>query len=182
MKNTIFVNLYAGPGTGKTTVMAETFSELKWDGVDCEMVPEYAKEIVWEESFKKFDSQIYIFGKQFHRLKRLKGKVDVVITDAPLLNFHLFTETLPEEERYAMETLINSTYLQFNNLDFLLKRTKPYNPNGRTQNEEEAKMMDKRLYDMLAGKGLNFTWIDAIKKETVRGILAEMQMRQEGRI
>ena len=40
MKNTLIVNLFGGPGTGKSTLMARIFSELKVQGYDCEMVTE----------------------------------------------------------------------------------------------------------------------------------------------
>jgi hypothetical protein len=43
MEKTILVNLYAGPGTGKSTMAANVFSELKWMGVNCELALEFAK-------------------------------------------------------------------------------------------------------------------------------------------
>lgn len=50
---TLVVNLFGGPGTGKSTLSANIFARLKMDGVDVEMAPEYVKEVVWEESYKK---------------------------------------------------------------------------------------------------------------------------------
>ena len=43
MKSTLLVNLYAGPGAGKSTGAAYIFAKLKMAGVDCEYVSEYAK-------------------------------------------------------------------------------------------------------------------------------------------
>ena len=71
-KRTIMVNLWGGPGTGKSTLMADVFAELKWRGVDCEQAPEFAKEKVWESTDSELDEQIvppalrcqpYIFWK-----------------------------------------------------------------------------------------------------------------------
>ena len=42
----IVVNLFAGPGSGKSTTCAGLFSKLKLAGIYCEMVLEYAKELV----------------------------------------------------------------------------------------------------------------------------------------
>ena len=49
VKNTIIVNLFAGPGAGKTTCAWEIASELKKRNIQAEYVPEYAKELVWDE-------------------------------------------------------------------------------------------------------------------------------------
>ena len=54
--DTLLVNFYAGPGTGKSSTMAGVFSELKWMGVNCEMAPEFAKEKVWEGSLNILDN------------------------------------------------------------------------------------------------------------------------------
>ena len=47
MKDTLIVNLYGGPGCGKSTGAAYLFSKLKMAGVDAEYVPEFAKDKVW---------------------------------------------------------------------------------------------------------------------------------------
>lgn len=45
---TLYVNLYGGPGTGKSTGASYIFSKLKLAGVEAELVTEYAKDLVWE--------------------------------------------------------------------------------------------------------------------------------------
>jgi adenylate kinase family enzyme len=52
----ILVNLYGAPGSGKSTGAAYIFSKLKMAGVDAELVTEFAKDKVWEESKAPFDN------------------------------------------------------------------------------------------------------------------------------
>ena len=47
----LVVNLFAGPGRGKSVMSAEVFALLKKRGINCELIQEYAKSRVWEESF-----------------------------------------------------------------------------------------------------------------------------------
>jgi len=140
-KNTLVVNFFAGPGTGKSTVMAHCFAELKWRGVDCEMSTEFAKDKVWEGSAHILDNQFYVSGKQYHRLRRLNGKVDVILTDSPLLLGMHYGNKEPKEFRDLLLKQFNS----FNNLNIFLERKKVYNPNGRLQTESQAVAIDKEI-------------------------------------
>ena len=71
----IVINLTGGPGTGKSTLCAQLFYLLKSQDIDVEMATEYVKDLVFEESFKKIENQIYIFGKQHNRLD---GDIDYI--------------------------------------------------------------------------------------------------------
>lgn len=157
----IVVNLFAGPGSGKSTTCAGVFAKLKLAGVNCEMALEYAKDKVWEESNKVLDDQIYVFGKQLHRIFRLKDKVDVVITDSPILLSIIYDKT---RNKYFSDLVLN----QFNNFDnrnYFIERTTVYNPKGRLQTEDEAKEIDKVLLDLL--KDCNIEYDSVGKGEAV---------------
>src|SRR3990167_10353870 len=142
----LVVNFYGGPGAGKSTLAAHTFAELKYDGVLCELVPEYAKGAVWEDNLSLFEVQPYLFGEQYRALKRLEGKVDVAITDGPLLLHFIYTRG--NEPRSFLPMVLES-YFQFDNLNFLVRRTKPYVQTGRLSDEHEARGLDVAIETFL---------------------------------
>jgi hypothetical protein len=143
---TLVVNLYGGPGTGKSTVAAGTFEALKWQGINCELVTEYAKDKVWEGSHNILSYQIYIFGKQLFRIQRLLGKVDVIVTDAPILLSLVYGYNQSEE----FKNLVLREYSNLYSFDVFLERQKSYNPAGRVQNEDDAKLLDVDIREMLS--------------------------------
>lgn len=50
----IVINLFGEPGAGKSTGAAYVFAMLKMNGVNAELVTEYAKDITWEETKEAF--------------------------------------------------------------------------------------------------------------------------------
>jgi hypothetical protein len=149
------VNLFGGPGIGKSTTAAGVFVILKLHNVECELVTEYAKDLVWEERHKTFLDQQYIFAKQNHRLWRVADKVDVIVTDCPLILNIIYGE------RNAVTTeVFNQNVVEvvssFDNYNILLERTKKYNINGRNETEEEAKEVDKQVKGALEKHGISY--------------------------
>ena len=145
-KDTIVVNLFAGPGAGKSTIAANVYADLKWAGVNVEMALEYAKDLVWEERFATLENQIYVFGKQLHRMNRLVGKVDVIITDSPLLLSSIYK---PKDISQSFDDLVLDEFNKFNNVNYFIERKKPFNQKGRLQTEEQAKEKDKEIKGFL---------------------------------
>lgn len=144
-KETLVINLFGGPGTGKSTGSAYIFSQLKLAGIDVEYVSEFAKDKVWEKNDEVFKCQEYIFGKQSFKMNRCRGKVDVIVTDCPLLLSSYYNQDLSEN----FDKLVFEVFNTYNNVNFLIKRSKPYNPNGRFQTEEESNKIGDELKDLL---------------------------------
>jgi hypothetical protein len=147
----IVVNLFGGPGCGKSTGAAYVFSRLKEAGVNVELVTEFAKDLTWDKS-DALNDQLYVFANQFHRLYRCKRSgVDVVVTDSPLLLSNLYRDRHSPFFGKPFTNYVEHCHGGFNNLNYFIRRVKPYNPCGRREDEASAKAMDKKILAVLKG-------------------------------
>lgn len=164
IKKTIIVNLFAGPGAGKTTTMAGLFSKLKLKNINCEMVTEFAKELTWEERKIALSNSIYIFGEQQYRLFKLNNKVDIIVTDCPLLISYYFNKKYNFNDNINLDNLILSEFQKYYNINVFVNRVKPFNPKGRNQNEEESIQISKEIKLMLEDLNIPFITVDGNAK------------------
>ena len=160
MTKTLYVNIFGAPGAGKSTTAAGTFSKLKLAGVNAELVTEYAKDIVWEGSTAKLENQLYVFGKQYQRLFRLEGKVDVAVTDSPILLSTIYDNT----EGPELKNLVLKTHKNMDTLNFFLNRVKKYNPAGRMQTAEESDALSLKIKEMLQENDISFIELDGTEE------------------
>jgi nicotinamide riboside kinase len=158
-KKSIIVNLFGGPGTGKSTGASYVFSKLKLLGIDAEYASEYAKDKVWEQNAAVFDCQFYITGKQAFRICRLVGKVDVIVTDSPILMGAIYGEDY-------LKPAISGEFNKYGNKNhnYFLCRKKTYNPNGRKQTEAQAKEIDGKIKTLLDENGVPYKTVDATEE------------------
>lgn len=159
MKTTI-INVYGGPGAGKSTSAAYLYYLLKVQQQNVELVREYVKDWAWEgRAFGAYD-EIYFLGKQVRHESMLFGKVDYIVTDAPVYMTAYYASI------YCSPTLAKGVkaeaqafYQQVaedghQHLHIMLNRIRPYDPVGRYQNESQAHSVDDGVGDMLLNLGI----------------------------
>lgn len=148
-RKTVVVNLFAGPGAGKTTCAWEIASELKKRGIEAEYVSEYAKEFVWDGRTDILDGSLehqeMLFTEQAHRINRLIGKVDVVVTDSPTLLGLLYLK----EPNSDFEAQVLRDFNGHKNFNLFINRGQVFQQAGRIHNAAESKAIDKRVQDFL---------------------------------
>ena len=153
----IIVNMSAGSGAGKSTNSARLFAMLKDRGIEVELITEFAKDLVWEGRTKALECQPYIFGKQLYRLKRVADSVDVIITDSPIFLSAIYDKNNDVDFKNFILTQLDN----FDNLNIYLNRVKPFNPNGRNENNiEEARINDRKVLDFFKDNHMDFTTVD----------------------
>lgn len=182
--NSLVVNAFGGPGAGKSTACFHIVEELKKMGYVTEYVSEYAKDLVWDENFQLLDGteahQLEILKEQLHRIDRLYGKVDFIVTDASiLLNAIYNSELTPEYEK--MLEMLNGQYENFN---FLVQREGKFEEEGRIHSYEESIRKDNEVEQMLQQHGLfygvyNHGTLDVIVKNVQKTHEKQDERRSE---
>lgn len=153
--STTVINLYGGPGTGKSTSAAFIFYLLKAAGNNAELVREYVKEWAWDLRTPGTYDQLYLMGKQIRKESMLYGKVSHIVSDAPImLGIYYARKYSPPAIAHGVTEAIVSYYKQAEldgnrHIHVFLRRSKAYNPAGRFQTEDESKEIDLAILDIL---------------------------------
>ena len=155
-KETLVINFFAGAGAEKTTCAWEVAAELKKLNIVAEYASEYAKELVWDDRLDLLDgsytNQTAMFDEQKRRLDRLIGKVDVIVTDSPLLlQVAYIKENKPEFERMAVQA-----HSEYNNFNLFINRGRAYEQEGRIHSLIESQKIDEDIKDILSRNSIYF--------------------------
>lgn len=159
---TKIINLYGGPGTGKSTSAAYIYWALKHADINAELVREYVKNWAWEDrKISKYD-QMYFLGKQSRAESMLYGKVDYVVTDSPVLLSAYYANHYKSLVSDGVLEAVKGYYAQaaqdgHKHLHAFLNRTKPYQQAGRWQSEGDAKAIDLGIMATLDGLHIPYT-------------------------
>lgn len=148
-KNTLIVNFYAGAGAGKTTCAWLVAGELKKRNIVTEYVSEYAKELAWDGRRDlldgSFKNQLEILNKQNSRIQRLVGKVDVIVTDSPILLGYMYAK----ERKGELLSIAKGHYDSNSNFNLFIKRGEHYEQEGRVHTLKESIEVDNNTLKFL---------------------------------
>ena len=180
------INLLGGPGAGKSLTASGIFYELKIIGVECELVSEFPKELTWEKNLDLLENQLFVFAEQFRRQYRLLDRVDYVITDSPLILSKVYMEMFGERsgkfysafsENFYDKCLdfFDTTFQEFNNLNFFIDRPGNFDPVGRNETLEEAQQIDNLILNEL--EKYEYTRIPS--QDAVRKIIKTLEIAQK---
>jgi predicted GTPase len=138
--------LYGAPSSGKSSLAALVFGLLKLKNCNTELIREYAKDLVWAGQDMKtagVDVELDIFVNQHKREKLVKGKVDYMVTDSPLLLNAFYSHN-----EYAKK--VAEASLGENDFHFWLTKAADHHENsGRSHALEESLIVDRQMRKFL---------------------------------
>jgi len=170
------INLFGGPGTGKSTTAAGLFSLMKSKEYRVELLQEYAKDLTYGEDSVKLSDQLHVLGEQHHRLFRLIDKVDYVIHDSPFVMGLTYLDNNSIIPSRSLSDFTVDLFKAYNNLNiFLVRDTEvhKYQEYGRSQSLVEAEAKDRAIKDLLRNSNIPFVEV-AVSLATTSDILREI--------
>jgi nicotinamide riboside kinase len=145
---TTLINVFGGPGIGKSTFAALLFAALKVRDASAEIATEYAKDLLRDgRGHVLSEDQIEVFAAQRRRHRRLVGKVDLVVTDSPVLLCSIYA---PAHYPQSYHDLVRWAHDEIPSVNLLLQRHGGrYEVEGRIHSETVARAIDQAIVDLL---------------------------------
>ena len=176
----LIVNIYGGPGAGKSTTALQLAAELKKRGYNAEYVSEVAKDYVYGKRFDILDGSLahqkQIFAEQKHRVDLMIGNVDIAITDAPLTLNTIYLN--PNEKTPEYKNYILSEYNRYNNYNIYIERdlSAKFEQEGRIHNFAESIEKDTEIKSMLIDNNIPF---DVCRRDNIAEIADKVSAKIE---
>jgi len=154
------INVIGGPGCDKSLVTSAIILYLKLHQKTVEVIPDFAKSLVWQQNFEVLKNQYFIAQRQFEMLELLDGQIHFLITECSLPQVLYYNEHYADNICDIGKTRkqILEWYKQHNNVNVIVERgDRKYVHTGRFQDEDQAKAIDHGLRGILARENLRYT-------------------------
>jgi hypothetical protein len=156
------INLFGGPGIGKSSIASGVFYELKRNHINCNSPYEFAKRLAWDNNVPAIKDQLYVLGNQHRGIAECYGKVDYIVVDSPVLLSLVYKtwygKGYPAEfYSESFNQMIIDLHNNYDNLNILLERTEgKHNDDERYQNLEESIKIDAHCKKILNDNNVDF--------------------------
>ncbi len=170
------INIIGGPGSEKSLFTAAIILQLHLRQKSVELIPDYAKSLVWQKDYEALRNQYKIAQQQFHMLELLDGQVQYLVTESSLPQILYYNEFYPDNICDVAKTRkqILEWYKQHKNVNILVERgDRKYVHTGRFQDEEQAKEVDRGMRALLRREGIAFTPLKP-ELEAIHAFAAEL--------
>ncbi len=154
------INIIGGPGCDKSLITSAIIVFLKLREKTIEVIPDFAKSLVWQQNFEVLKNQYFIAQRQFEMLSLLDGQVQFLITECSLPQVLYYNENYLDNicdiEKTRKQIL--EWYNQCNNINVFVERgDRKYIRTGRFQDEEQARNIDRGMLELLGRESLPYT-------------------------
>jgi tRNA uridine 5-carbamoylmethylation protein Kti12 len=156
------INFIAAPGVGKSTCAALLYGELKARHITCEVIPEYAKWLVYKGETEELNNQYQVSKQQYNLIKTVEGKVQYAICDSLVMGLYynkMYVDNVSNVKK--TEEMILSKINEFDNIFIFLERNHehPYEMNGRVHSEFESTQIQFKMKELVQRLGFECLYV-----------------------
>ncbi len=168
------INLFGGPGAGKTTLAAAIFHSLKILQINAEIISEFPKDMILEQNAQALDNQFYITANQAYRIWCAAKVYDYVIVDSPILLGAIYNKNPNIAAEF--NAFLLKYHHEFDNINiFLLRGEKNQHPmSGRIHDIDEAIKKDIEIRNFLDQNQLQYYIYSRLDPNVVKKILRDI--------
>lgn len=175
------INLYGGPGAGKTTLAYYLAYRLKSAGFRAELIGEAAREFIYDRNpnataIQLLDNQLLISGLQYERYKRLERHgIEIAVADSPFIMGLAYAKNLPEYHGLGDAFLRIESALPRPINVFVNRTPGVYDKESRAQDEQQAMALDQSIRELIGTFDYDVVWgqeshlAESIMEELKRG-------------
>jgi len=141
---------FGGPSSGKSTIAAKVFAELKSQHRPFELVDEAIKRMAWQKIAPKGWDSVWLFGKQIHHEDIVLRSGGCVVTGGPPLQQIVYMKFRAEPCWRDLMNVAQKFETEYPAVNILLRRNVPYQTEGRYEaTEDHAARIDRDTVDLL---------------------------------
>lgn len=147
------INLYGGPGAGKSTLAARLFAALKAEGTDIELVTEFAKLRAYENRPIQGWDYVHTFSTQLRSEQRFLEAGTSIVTDSPMLLQCFYARRHDCQVAQWLYAIAAEWEKEFPSCNIYLPPAENYRQKGRFQDKAEAQRIGQCVRAMLEQQG-----------------------------
>ncbi len=160
------VNLFGGPGIGKSSIASGLTYKLKKNHIDCDNPYEFPKSLAWDQNYSAISDQLFVVSNQHRGIVKSFGKVDYIILDSPVILSLIYKDYYNEQRDtdypsrlYGdnFDNMILDIHNGYDSINILLKRGDgQHNDKERLHNLEESREIDLMIKNSLDNHKIDY--------------------------
>jgi len=179
------INLFGGPGIGKSSIAAGITYKLKKKHISCNNPYEFPKKLAWDNNIPAISDQLYVFANQHRGIAESYGKVDYIVIDSPILFstiYHRYYTNGYPAQFYgdSFHNMVIDLHKKYDSINILLERTgeQTHNEQERFQKLEQSIEID-RLCKSVLDTTKCFYYTVKVNDDSVKNIMKIINKHDE---
>jgi hypothetical protein len=163
------INLFGGPGCGKSITATNIRAQLGFMGYNIELVEEFIKDWTYIHRAPTGSDNFFIQASQIQKEDiRLRDGVNLIVSDAPIFLHYFYASYHKDPFALAMCSAAMEIETLYPSLNiFLIRDEQFYSQQGRYENLSQAKEIDSIVELMLQAAEIEYVQFSCLDQDAI---------------